>query len=94
MLKELVDRRELLVERSRVQREEMLRAAHSAAQRLSLLDVSVAFAGRLGWRPLVLGGALVGSLVVGPRNALRWATRLGAAYSAIDQVRRFLRPLP
>jgi hypothetical protein len=88
VLTDLVERREALVRRSEAQRELISEAASAAARKLLIVDVASAWVQRIGWRPAILGGALLASLALGPRKALGWAARAGAIYSAIRQVRR------
>ena len=90
VLKDLAERRERLVKRSGEQRQLVSTAAGTAAQKLVLVNSATAFLQRIGWRPVMLGGALVASLAIGPRRAMTWASRASALYSAFRQARRLL----
>lgn len=94
VLKNLAERRERLVRRSGEQRQLVSAAARAAAQKLVLANVATAFLQRIGWRPVMLGGALVASLAIGPRRAMTWATRASALYSAFRQARRLFGTQP
>ncbi len=88
MLRELTERRERLVARSRAEREAICSAAASAAGKLKLVDTGTALLQRVGWRPLVLGAGMLASLALGPRRTIAWATRASAVISAVRQARR------
>ncbi len=88
MLKQLTERRERLVARSRAEREVICSAAATAAQKLALVDSGAALLQRGGWRPLMLGAGLLAWIALGPRRTIVWVTRAGALVGVVRRARR------